>query len=134
MELHQDGRSSRVFFPVWCYVFGVMALLRTPSMTLMLLLALALPLQSFASAWSCSANDSVASAAHAHCADDSGKPQTGGEQRHHCGTCCAAAIAWTPFRWDPPRSASTEASLPFYAPPPRIALDRLDRPPRMSAD
>jgi hypothetical protein len=108
-----------------------MASLRTPSLTLVLLLALILPLQSFASAWSCSPHDLGASAAHHHCANDSGKPQTGGEQHHHCGTCCAAAIAWVPFRWTPPRSLSSEASLPLYGPPPRIALDRLDRPPRL---
>jgi hypothetical protein len=100
-------------------------------MTLVLMLALILPLQSFASAWSCSSHELGGNAAQHHCADDSGKLQTGGEQHHHCGTCCAAAIAWVPFRWIPPRSVSSEASVPLYGPPPRIALDRLDRPPRL---
>jgi hypothetical protein len=98
-------------------------------MTFVLLLALILPLQNFASAWSCSAHETGAAAAHHHCANDSGKPQ-GGEQQHHCGTCCAAAIAVVPFTWTAPRSASPEAYLPSHRPPPKVALDRLDRPPR----
>jgi len=99
-------------------------------MTLVLLLALILPLQSFAAAWSCSAHDTGAATAHHHCANDSGNSPTGAEQHHHCGTCCAAAIALVPFSWTPPRSASPEASLPSHRLPPTVALDRLDRPPR----
>jgi hypothetical protein len=98
-------------------------------MTLALLLALILPLQGFAAAWSCSAHDTGESAARHHCPNDSGKPQSG-EPHHHCGTCCAAAIALVPFSWTPPRSANPEASLPSHRPPPTVALDRLDRPPR----
>jgi hypothetical protein len=108
-----------------------MALLRTPSMTFVLLLALLLPLQSFAAAWSCSARDTGAAAAHQHCADDSGNGHAGAEQpHHHCGTCCVAAIALVPFRWTPPRLVSSEESLPSHRSPPTVALDRLDRPPR----
>ena len=99
-------------------------------MTLVLLLALMLPLQTFASAWSCSTQDSGAAAAHHHCANDPGQPQSDGEQHHHCGTCCAAAVALMPFRWTPPRMASSEAALALQGSPPKIALDRLDRPPR----
>lgn len=100
-------------------------------MTVVLLLALILPLQSFAAAWSCSTHDTGAAAAHPHCANDSGKPQGAGEPHHHCGTCCAAAIALMPFRWTAPRPASSEASLPLHLSPPKVALDRLDRPPRL---
>jgi hypothetical protein len=110
-----------------------MALLRTPSVTLVLLLALILPLQSFAAAWSCSSHESGAAVVHHHCANDSGTTQSGGEQHHHCGTCCAAAIALVPFHWTAPRSASPEVSLPLHRSPPKLALDRLDRPPRPSA-
>ena len=98
-------------------------------MTFVLLLALILPLQNLASAWSCSAHETGAAAAQHHCANDSGRPQSG-EQQHHCGTCCAAAIALVPFSWTAPRSASPEAFLPSHRPPPKVALDRLDRPPR----
>ena len=98
-------------------------------MTFVLLLALILPLQNFAAAWRCSAHETGAAAAHHHCANDSGKAQSG-EQQHHCGTCCAAAIALVPFTWAAPRQASPESSLPSHRPPPQVALDRLDRPPR----
>jgi hypothetical protein len=98
-------------------------------MSLVLLLALILPLQGFAAAWSCSAHATGESGAHHHCPNDSGKLQ-GGEQHHHCGMCCAAAIALVPFSWTAPRSVSPEASLPPHSPPPKVALDRLDRPPR----
>jgi hypothetical protein len=106
-----------------------MAPLKTLSMMLVLLLALILPLQSFASAWSCSDQAGSAAAQH-HCADHAGKAQTGGEQHHHCGTCCAAAIALMPFSWTPPPLVRAEASLPCNGSPPKVALDRLDRPPR----
>jgi hypothetical protein len=99
-------------------------------MTLVLLLALILPLQSFASAWSCGAEATGAADPHHHCANDSGEPQGGAEQHHHCGTCCAAAIALMPFRWTAPRMVSSEASLPLQSSPPKVALERLDRPPR----
>ena len=100
-------------------------------MRLVLLLALILPLQSFASSWSCGAHDAGIAAAHQHCADHPGKANTaGGELRHHCGTCCSAAVALMPFRWTPPRLDSPEPSLPLKGSPPNIALDRLDRPPR----
>jgi hypothetical protein len=97
--------------------------------TLVLLLALILPLQSFAAAWNCNAHDTGLAAQH-HCANDSGKAQGGGGQHHHCGTCCAAAMALVPFSWTAPRGASPEASLPLHWSPPTVALDRLDRPPR----
>jgi hypothetical protein len=108
-----------------------MAPLKTSSVMLVLLLALILPLQSFAS-WSCGAHDAGSAAAQHHCANDSGKAQTGAEPHHHCGTCCAAAIALMPFRWTPPPVVRSEASLPVNGSPPRIALDRLDRPPRLT--
>ena len=98
-------------------------------MMLVLLLALMLPLQSFASVWSCNAQEGLAAAQH-HCADDSGKVHTGAGQHHHCGTCCVAAVAFMPFHWTAPRSDGNEAILPLSGAPPQIALDRLDRPPR----
>lgn len=102
-------------------------------MTLVLLLALILPLQSFAAAWSCNAHAGAASAhSHSHCAGDSGKPQSA-EPHHHCGTCCAAAVALTAFRWNAPRPDGCEASVPLRQPPPKVVLDRLDRPPRLVA-
>jgi hypothetical protein len=108
-----------------------MALFRIPSIRLVLLLALMLPLQSFAAAWSCGANHPGSAATQQHCA---GHPDAspGGGEHHHCGTCCIAAIALLPFPWTAPRSAGSEASLPLHGPPPQVALDRLDRPPRQA--
>lgn len=80
----------------------------------LVLLALILPLQSFAAAWSCSAHDAGLTAV-----------------QHHCGTCCAAAIALMPFLWTASPPAKAEVSLTWPGPAPRVALDRLDRPPRL---
>jgi hypothetical protein len=100
-------------------------------MKLALLLALIMPLQGFASAWSCATFDPTPATGPAtalqHCAHDAGAAQ----QHHHCGTCCcAAAIAVVPLLWIPPRPVNAGALLPVRSSPPAIALDRLDRPPR----
>jgi hypothetical protein len=100
-------------------------------MKLALLLALIMPLQGFASAWSCGAFDPAPATGPAtalqHCAHAAGDVQL----HHHCGTCCcAAAISIMPLVWVPPRPANPGALLPVSSAPPAIALDRLDRPPR----
>jgi hypothetical protein len=100
-------------------------------MKLALLLALIMPLQGFASAWSCASFDAAPATGPAtalqHCAHDAGAVQL----HHHCGTCCcAAAISVVPLVWAPPRPANQGALLPVRSSPPAIALDRLDRPPR----
>jgi hypothetical protein len=95
-------------------------------MKLALLLALIMPLQGFASAWSCGSFDAAPAAAAQHCAHEDGAAQ----QHHHCGTCCAAAIAVMPLLWVPPRPENAGSPLPLRSSPPAIALDRLDRPPR----
>jgi hypothetical protein len=109
----------------------VMSPFRSPSMKLVLLLALILPLQNFASAWSCGARGTAAAAAHHDCANERGSPQTAAEQHHHCGSCCVAAIAPLPYCWTAPRSVNPQDSLPRHGRPPQVALDRLDRPPRL---
>ena len=101
-------------------------------MRLVLLLALILPLQSFAVAWSCGPSEADSAAAHQHCAPESGAAHTGEAQvHHHCGTCCAAAIAALPFGWIAPPSITPPIALPQMGSPPNVALDRLDRPPRL---
>jgi hypothetical protein len=106
--------------------------LRIQSMRLVLLLALILPLQSFAAAWSCGPPEIGSAAAHLHCAPESGAAHTGEAQsHHHCGTCCAAAVAALPFGWIAPPSLTPPIALPHILPPPKVALDRLDRPPRL---
>jgi hypothetical protein len=99
-------------------------------MKLVLLLALIMPLQGFASAWSCGSRDAAPAAAPAAAPQQCA--HTGAaQQHHHCGSCCcAAAIAVAPPLWVPPRSASPGALLPARSPP-AIVLDRLDRPPRL---
>jgi hypothetical protein len=96
-------------------------------MRLVLLLALIMPLQGFASAWSCGSRDAASAAAPQQC-EHAGTAQ----QHHHCGTCCcAAAIAVSPTLWIAPRPANPGALLPLRLSPPAIILDRLDRPPRL---
>jgi hypothetical protein len=101
-------------------------------MRLMLLLALILPLQGFAVAWNCGPPDTGSTAAHQHCSPGSGAPHSGDAQpHHHCGTCCAAAVAALPFGWVAPPSITPPIALPPMRPPPKVVLDRLDRPPRL---
>jgi hypothetical protein len=101
-------------------------------MKLVMLLALILPLQSFASAWNCGSSDTGTHAAHQHCSLGAPAPQAADEYpHHHCGTCCAAAIAAQPFRWSAPRPLSPAFALPRIGSPPKVTLDRLDRPPRL---
>jgi hypothetical protein len=103
----------------------------------MLLLALILPLQSFAAAWNCGSPETGASAAHQHCPPGSGATHIGtahtgdAQLHHHCGTCCAAAIAALPFGWIAPPSLTPPIAIPQMGPPPKVTLDRLDRPPRL---
>jgi hypothetical protein len=102
----------------------------------MLLLALILPLQGFAAAWNCGSPETGSSAAHQHCPPGSGAAHSGeahtgeAQMHHHCGTCCAAAIAALPFGWIAPPSITPPIALPQMGSPPKVALDRLDRPPR----
>jgi hypothetical protein len=108
-------------------------------MQLALLLALIMPLQGFASAWSCGSRDAAPATAPAtaQATTPAAAPQqcehTGAaQQHHHCGTCCcAAAIAVSPKLWLAPRPANPSAQLPLRLSPPAIILDRLDRPPRL---
>jgi hypothetical protein len=98
----------------------------------MLLLALILPLQSFAAAWNCGSPETTSAAAHQHCAPESGAVHTGdAPAHHHCGTCCAAAIAALSLGWIAPPSITPPIALPQIGPPPKVVLDRLDRPPRL---
>jgi hypothetical protein len=100
-------------------------------MRLVLLLALILPLQSFASI-SCGAPDAHSFASHQHCPDLPGAPSTGdAPQHHHCGSCCVTAIAAAPLRFTPPALTNPGDSLPVHRPLLKVTLDRLDRPPRL---
>jgi hypothetical protein len=99
-----------------------MATFKTRLAQLLLLLALMLPLQSFARI-SCGSPGAGPVAAHQHC----GVPA----QQHQCGSCCVAAVAAMPIHFTPPPFASSGVSLPALAPLPKVALDRLDRPPRL---
>ncbi|MGO9948495.1 MAG: hypothetical protein ACLPWG_16775 [Steroidobacteraceae bacterium] len=99
---------------------------RTSTLELALLLALMLPLQGFATAASCAVFETASAPEH-HC-------QHGTAVQHHsCGTCCSAAIAVTSLQWTPPRSRRLPASFLLLLSPPKLALDRLDRPPRPTA-
>jgi hypothetical protein len=97
------------------------------------LLALLLPLQTFASAAYCRPLPSGgrAAVAHEHCAQHFEHAQS---RRHHgcCADCCLAAVSCAALDWTPPHLVTTEALLPEARAPLTIALDRLDRPPRQT--
>jgi hypothetical protein len=100
-------------------------------MQLALLLALIMPLQGFASAWSCGSRDTAPATART-AAPQQCEHDGAAQQHHHCGTCCsAAAIAVSPKLWIAPRPANPSALLPLRLSPPAVILDRLDRPPRL---
>ena len=106
-------------------------------MRLVLLLALILPLQSFASI-GCGSPDAQSTASQQHCADHPGEPRSGdgpqsggAPQHHHCGSCCVTAIAAAPLRFAPPPPTNPGISLPAHRPLLTVTLDRLDRPPRL---
>jgi hypothetical protein len=104
--------------------FGVMSMIRNPTVKLALLLALLLPLHGFAAASGCAAGGAVTAGAQ-HCPHE-----TGAAPLHSCGTCCVAAVTVMPALWLPPRPTNSELSSPVLDHPPLVALDRLDRPPR----
>jgi hypothetical protein len=97
-------------------------------MRLVMLLALLLPLQSFA--WVTCSSPDAAAGAHAHCGYPAGAHAGDMPQHHHCSSCCATAVATTPIHVTPPPVASPGIALPAHRPLLKIALDRLDRPPR----
>jgi hypothetical protein len=95
-----------------------------------MLLALIWPLQSFARV-QCGAPDAVQVAAHQHCAGPAGSPTGDFGQHHHCGSCCVAAAVSAPIRFMPPVFIASGISLPAHRSLLEVALDRLDRPPRL---
>jgi hypothetical protein len=113
-----------------------MRLPRTLSLILALMLAAVLPLRGYAAVAQCEgspppgghaahAPDAPHAAHVAHCADGAATSHTSG-----CGDCCSAAAASTPVRWIAPRTSATGIVAPALSPPPALAPDRLDRPPR----
>jgi hypothetical protein len=98
-----------------------------------LLLAVILPLRGYAAMANCvpDAESGRAVATHgvhlSHCAYGAGALHP-----HGCGNdCCGAAIALTPARWIVPHTSPLGISAGIIWPPPLLALDRLDRPPRL---
>jgi len=52
-------------------------------------------------------------------------------QQHDCGSCCSVAAAGNPLlHWQAPRFTAPYLSIALVEPPPSIAIERLDRPPR----
>jgi len=98
-----------------------------------LLLAVILPLRGYAAVANCAADadSGRAVAVHgvhpSHCAHGAGALHS-----HGCGNdCCGAAIVLTPARWLVPRTPALGVSARIIWPSPLLALDRLDRPPRL---
>jgi hypothetical protein len=110
-----------------------MKLNRTLRVGFALLFALMLPLQGYAAMPGCghpahAIQYSQHTAAH-HCARE-----PAASHRSGCGDCCCAvAMAPTQVTWTAPRLAAVEISGALIWSPPTVALDRLDRPPRLTA-
>jgi hypothetical protein len=105
---------------------SAMRLNRTFRLEFALLFSLLLPLQGYTAMPTCGDSTVAASATQSHCAS------APAAIRHHgCGTCCCgAAVALTPALWVAPRLSAPGISATSLWPPPRLTLDRLDRPPR----
>jgi hypothetical protein len=103
-----------------------MRLNRTLRFEFALLFTLMLPLQGYTAMPSCDETTAAAPAPQTHCAS---APSA---MRHHgCGNCCCgAAVALTAAPWAAPLLNSPGISVISLWPPPQVALDRLDRPPR----
>jgi hypothetical protein len=130
-----NGRLAKEIDAVHVYFCGSDAMFcpamnrhRTRMLELALLLVLLLPLQGFATALSCGSFNAAPATAQQHCAHGSAAVQ-----HHHCGSCCSAALVATPLHWAPPRATRPDVSLPLLISPALVALDRLDRPPRLTA-
>ncbi len=113
-----------------------------------LILAVILPMRGFASATHCEAQQHGAHTVHpvettlradaadrglfpqaaeaAHCRDGRGAPHA-----HGCGDCCGGAAALAAPRFTLPKAAAVRIVRPPAWPPPALAIDRLDRPPRL---
>jgi hypothetical protein len=105
---------------------------RTLRVGFALLFALMLPLQGYAAMPSCGQPDHAVQHAHTaahHCTQEPAAAHHSG-----CGECCCAiAIALAPIEWTAPRLTAPEISDTLIWSPPAVALDRLDRPPRLTA-
>jgi hypothetical protein len=138
--------------PMLCFVLKPMRIPTKPLFAL--LLAVLLPMRGFVSAMHCepSGQDSRAHASHGgieaalrpdiardelswhpaeapHCADGKGPAHT-----HACGDCCGgvAAVLTAP-RFMVPRAPADLIVGRLARPHPALAIERLDRPPRLLA-
>lgn len=108
--------------------WSAMKLPRTLALTLVLMLAAAVPLRGYAAMAQCegSASSAVQAGHSAHCADGAGSAHLGG-----CSDCCSAAAASAAVRWAIPRAPASGIAAPSIWPPPALVPHRLDRPPRL---
>jgi hypothetical protein len=115
-----------------------MRLNRTLRAGFALLFALMLPLQGYAAMPICGQHDHAAQEPAHTAAHHSAAPHCAREPAaiHHSGCgdcCCAVAIALSPINWAAPRLAAPQISNTLIWSAPAVALDRLDRPPRLAA-
>jgi hypothetical protein len=110
---------------------------RVTNLRLALLLALILPLQAFAALSNCALNGAHGGSESAHWAlpaANGGCEHAHPSTTHHdCGTCCHVAAAGNSLEnWIAPRFVAPQLALARIKPPPSVAIDRLDRPPRIN--
>jgi hypothetical protein len=96
-----------------------------------LLFALMLPLQGYAAMPDCREASVAFSAPQTHCAGAQAV-QHPNVHHHNCDNCCCgAAMALTAAVFVAPLLTAPDISDAALWPPPTVASDRLDRPPRL---
>jgi hypothetical protein len=115
---------------------------RQSKLLLTLLLVASLPLRVYAAPCDSPVAHTahVAHVAHAAHAAHANLAQHGTHCEHgspsgHCVACdcCGAAVAAVPTSWAPPHDPASAVPAQLLLHSPILALDRLDRPPRLSA-
>jgi hypothetical protein len=137
----REWADPRVLSPRECYVLGTaMRFHRLSKLLLTLLLAASLPLRAYAAPCESPAAHAALTAHTAHATQAVHAAHRGTHCEHgsmsgHGATCdcCGVAVAAPPPSWAPPHDSASAVLARPISHSPVLTLDRLDRPPRLSA-
>jgi len=128
----RESTVARVFSAGGCYVLGTaMRIHRLSKLLLALLLVASLPLRVYATP----CEPPTAPAAHHRTAAHHATHCEHGSLSGHGAACdcCSLAVAAAPPSWALPHDPATAVLARLFDHSPILTLDRLDRPPRLSA-